>query len=344
MNKPINIDDLPEFVDDETYSPAMHTKNPEKESVPDELTALLEELGQVKEFSVTVQRITESGREHCGKMVNVLPDTEEIGVKFGPGNYRLTISWPVPGKKTPLTKPLNIRIGKEYAIRHRKWMEEESAKLETRPQTGSDNFSFLLDAASKMVGMMRPSDNNSGILEIVRMQSEQTTKMIDRLERTISDDRKENNSKFEKMLGAFETVVSRISERKEKPFLEQLKEIKEMAGVLGMSPVAGMISHDEIDDRPDWMKAIDMIGDKIGPLLSAFAQGGIKGTIAAQQVKPALNSELGQRILNDHKERVAFMEGMIDKATTPEQRQGVLKMAERLKIPLPPEIIARVNA
>lgn len=340
------FDDLPEFLDGENnYTPAQHAKNPEKEAVPDALTMLLDELGQAQEFSVTIQRITESGREHCGKMTNTLPDTERIGVEFGPGKYMLVVSWPVPGRKTPMTKRLEINIGREYAIPHKRYLTEQSKTLETPGNSGSENFSFLLDAASKMVEMMRPSGNdNSAILEIVRMQSEQTTKMIDRLERTISEDRKENASKFEKMIDSMEKVVSRITERREKPIIDQLMEYKQIAGVLGMVPVAGSIGHEETDDRPDWMKAIDMIGDKFGPMLEAFFQGGLKGSVAAGKARSALNTELGQRILNDNRERVLFLTGMMDKAVTQEQRQGVLKMAEKLKIPLPPELVERANA
>lgn len=344
MTKP-TIDDFPEFLDGENYSPAMHAQNPEKEAVPDELTKLLSDLDQVKEFSVTVQRITETGREHCGKMVNVLPDTEEIGIKYGPGKYRLTISWPVPGKKTPMTKPLEIQIGKEYSIRHKQYLSEQNKNIEQTGNGGSDNFAFMLDAASKMVGLMRPPQNdNSILLEVFRTQNDNTSKMIERLERTMTDDRKENAAKFDRVLSSMENMISRTLERKEKPLLEQIQEIKTLGGMLGMS-VGGvpMIDGPE-DDRPDWMKAIDLIGDKLGPLLSAFAQGGLKGAVAATKAAPALNSELGQKILNDARERVLFMTGMLDKATTKEQRLGVVKMAEKLKINLPPDLLARATA
>lgn len=318
------------------FHPSESAKDPQSDSTPDELVEILSAMGAAKEFWVNIVRIESGKKIFCGKKENLLPDPHTVGEEYGAGEYFLNVSWYAPGVKLPRYRRLKYSIDTTYNEIHREWL---SRRANVVAVTGG-GFDSDLERLAKMQSIFGKNDDKNGqtlILEMVREQNRQAEKRFEKLEEQLREDRKATKELVSDLLkGIRETVVSNAKPVETKSLGEQLLEFKNVAGLLGFSPNG--VAETPEDTRPAWMQAVDMIGDKVFPLLTAFAQnGGLKRKVAENQLNRAMdpNNKIVAKLMSDQNERAQFIAEICSKATTPEMRQGAINLSQKLKIPLP---------
>ena len=329
-----DLSDIPEeaefvFLGLDEYHPAAEkpASVARHESVPDDVSAFFEEMNSAKEYVCTLYRLSDGKRDLVTKFRNQIPDNHEIGIKFGPGNYLSVFSWMVPNRKTPDTRKVLFSIAEDYRIPHREYLDRlatEKGSAAAPQQSIADAIDIFAKIAP-LVGGGGKSDS-SMVFEMVRENNATTRELFKEIREEMKEDRRRTDSKFEKLLDAIATRET----VNPKSLLEQLEEMKTMKTLF-----AEIGSDTPADNRPVWLQVIDSIGDKVAPLLDAVAKGGFRAGIAENQVRKGLNTELGRKLLADQSQQQLFVAQMLEKATSPEAKAGVIKLAQNLKIKLP---------
>lgn len=332
--QPVNLDDLPEFQDlptPEQYHPAADKPNARHESVPDEVLNFIDEMNSAKEYTVTINRIVNGSKALVTKLRNIIPDNDEIGVKYGPGEYRLVFAWPVPNRKTPDTRQIPLIVAEDYATPHREYLERERQKSAALSPSGNGSAD-LLDTLTKFAPLMgKGSSDNSPILEMVREQGNTLREVVKDLREQMKEDRREANAKFEKLveLVGKQSQVPAVRVPTLREQLEELQGVQKMIGFFNASAPAE-------DNRPVWLQAVDQIGERVFPLIEALTTGGMKDKIkAGVEIKRQFSSEVGKKLLANVKEQQSFIAALLEKADTPAKKAGIVDLAAKLKIPLP---------
>ncbi len=332
--QPVNIDDLPEFQDlpdNGQYHPAADKPNVRHESVPDEVLNFIDEMNSAKEYTVTINRIVNGAKQLVTKLRNLIPDNDEIGIKYGPGEYRLVFAWPVPNRKTPDTRQLPLIVAEDYAIPHREYLErmrQSSAALAPAGNGAGD----LLDTLTKFAPLMgKGSSDNSAVLEMVREQGNTMREVVKDLREQMKEDRREANAKFEKLVELVGKQSQAVAVRA--PTLrEQLEELQGVQKMLGF--FNGTAAPE--DNRPVWLQAVDQIGERVFPLIEALTTGGLKDKMKAGiEIKKAFSTEVGKKLLANAKEQQSFISHLLANADTEAKKAGILDLAAKLKIPVP---------
>lgn len=296
------------------------------ESVPDDVSAFFEEMNSAKEYVCTLYRVRDGKKELVSKFRNQIPDNHETGIKYGPGDYLSIFSWTVPNRKTPDTRKIPFSISEDYAIPHRQYLDRLRAE-NVSPVAPQQNIADAIDIFAKIAPLVGGGKSDSSmILEMVRENNATTRELFKEIRDEMKEDRRRTDDKFDKLLNSLanrETV-------KPKTLLEQLEEMRAMKTVL-----AEIGSDTPADNRPVWLQVVDSIGDKVAPLLDALAKGGFRATVAEGQVRKGLQTDLGRKLLADREQQKLFLSDMLSKATTPEAKAGVLKLAHNLKIQVP---------
>ncbi len=333
--QPINLDDLPEFQDlpdNGQYHPAADKPNVRHESVPDEVLNFIDEMNSAKEYTVTINRIVNGAKQLVTKLRNLIPDNDEIGIKYGPGEYRLVFAWPVPNRKTPDTRQIPLIVADDYAIPHREYLErmrQSSAAIAPVGNSASD----LLDTLTKFAPLMGKGGNDSSavVLEMVREQGQQMREVVKDLREQMKEDRREANAKFEKLLEV-------VAKKAETPAVRPLSLAEQMQEFMGVQKMLGMMNGTAApeDNRPVWLQAIDQIGDRVFPLIEAFTKGSAMEKVkAGVALKREFATDIGKKLLANSQEQQKFMGHLLAQADTEAKKAGILDLAAKLKIPVP---------
>jgi hypothetical protein len=296
------------------------------ESVPDDVSAFLEEMNASKEFVCTLYRIRDGKKELVNKFRNQIPDNHETGIKYGPGDYLSFFSWTVPNRKTPDTRKILFSVSDDYTVPHRQYLDRLRTE-NVAPVAPQQNISDAIDIFAKIAPLVGGGKSDSSmILEMVRENNATTRELFKEIRDEMKEDRRRTDDKFDKLL----TSLSNRETVKPKTLLEQLEEMRAMKTVL-----AEIGSDAPADNRPVWLQVVDSIGDKVAPLLDALSKGGIRAKVAEGQLKQGLQTDLGRRLLADREQQKLFLSNMLEKAETTEAKAGVLKLAQNLKIQVP---------
>lgn len=345
--QPINIDDLPEFLDGEDangreYHPSQGAKAPEVDAVPDELTEMMEALGSVKEFWVNIQRVDNGTKVFCGKKINILPDPHQIGEEFGAGEYFLNVSWPDvsgTGKRPPRWKRLHYILDASYNEIHRNWLAMKNPSALVGGPVGFDTDLERLAKLQSVFGSKKDDSGLALVLEMVKEQNRQTERRMDKIQEEMKEDRKATKEMLKDLVGSLRETFASNKPTEQKSLVAQIGEVREVAGLLGMGG-----AEPPGDDRPAWMQAIDVIGDKLVPLLSAFAeQRGLKRAYAEKQLDKAMNPQnpIVAALMQNRTEQEKFIAEVCSQATTPALKAGAVNLAKRLGLPLPAGFVAQ---
>lgn len=317
------------------FHPSMDGRSPEKDATPDELTELLNSLGMVSEFTVNINRVIDGKKVFCGKKISILPEMHSVGEEYGPGEYFLYVSWNVPGQKPPRWKRLHYIIDQSYMTIHREWLAARNPNI---PANSTNSLETDLERLSKLQSIVGgKKDDSSLILELIREQNKNNEKRIDQLTEQMRESQKETKDMIKELVSGLKTALTPQAQPQPKSLVEQLKEYREVSTLLGLPGVAA--PETPVDDRPVWMQAIEMIGDKALPLLEAFAKsGGLKRRIAESKLEKVMapGNPVVDQLMANRDQQLKFIAEVCERATTPEAKLGAVNLAKRLGLPLPP--------
>ena len=296
-----------------------------QESIPDDVSVFIEEMSAAKEYVCTLYRLKDGKKELVFRFRNQIPDNHEVGVMYGPGDYESVFSWTVPNRRTPDTRRIRFSISLDYATPHR--LHLESLRQNVSVSTPQNTIHDAIEIFAKMAPLLGNKGGDSGMVEILREQSQANREIFKELRDDMKELQKRTDDRFEKLL----TAISTKEAVRPKSILEQLEELKEVKTIL--SSLGG--AEGPADNRPVWLQVVDSIGDKVAPLLDAVAKGGLSGKVAETRVKQGLSTELGRKLLADREQQKLFISNMLSQATTEQAKAGVLKLAQNLHIAVP---------
>lgn len=309
------IDDMENGSDEgQEYHVAAGSKSAEHDSVPDEISILMEELGQVKTFTVTIYRVSNGQREYVQKYDSYMPEPDKIGTEFGPGEYHIVSSWPVPGTKTPRTKRLKLVISQSYESKHREFLRRNSPVQ----SEGVDVFS-VIEKVKHLIVPPKETDNTALLLKLMETQNNAMREEMRR-------DREAADLRFQMML---ETMKQ--NNRPEPSFLDRLQEIKAFQEITQSGGTAPALP----DERPVWIQVMDSLADKVAPLLEVFAENknGIKQKIAVQKVRKAMETQMGKKLMESRQQQSLLLENIIKQ--NPGKEESIKRLAGALNIEMP---------
>jgi len=237
MTKPVNGQDFP-FPS--TEKPAI--------DVPEQLQDLIESIGSSTNINVSIWRMVElSQKWSLVSQGSRLLGIDEIGKRFGGGEYRMKAVWRAQGERLgrPRTRELEFVIGPEYDHYNplnRKYEGHEPAQ---------PDLDKVLGLAERIATIRGGGNDGAGIVSLVE-------KMIDRMDRM----QERSDAKFEKLI----ETIGRQKHEAVNP-TESLREIMAFGKEMGIP----MLGNSNENSREPWLEIADMVANNVGKFLEMMA-------------------------------------------------------------------------
>lgn len=211
--------------------------------VPDRLQDLFESIGQTSDLTFSVWRFADlSQKWSLVSQGRRTMDIDEIGRRFGGGEYRIRATWRAPGIKVgrPFNREMEFSIGEEY----------NQFRPEKNPEPAQPELEKVLGMAER-IASIRGGGDAAGIASLV-------DRMMDRMDRM----QERTDAKFEKILDQMNHQRQQVTNP-----TDQLREIMAFGKEMGIPMLANAG-----DSREPWLEIADMVANNVGKFLEMMAE------------------------------------------------------------------------
>lgn len=243
---------MPDLDDEFPTSPAPRSAAPVEArdcDLPDKLADLLDAIGNSEDYRVRIFRADSSGRMAMVGTMKRVPDPDELGQRFGGGEYQLIAQWRTPGVTVgrPNKRTIEFYLGPEYTAA----ANEERLRVQGPGSAGLDLEKTL--AIAERIASLRGGDGG-GTVAVVGMME----RIMDRMDRM----QERTDDKFEKLL-------DRITEAQARPVdpLESWRNSMVLAKEMGL-PVLG----EKEEARAPWLEVAELVANNAGKFLEMLTE------------------------------------------------------------------------
>lgn len=239
-------------LDDELTLPLPSTLPPRdaaEADLPDRLAEIMEAIGDAPSYSVRVFRTDASGRQAMIATLPRLPDPDELGKRFGGGDYELVVQWRPAGKSTgrPFKRTISFCLDATYTAA----ANAERARSQGEGAQGLD-LEKVLGLAERIASVRGGESGGAGLVAVTGMME----RLMDRMDRM----QERTDEKFEK-------ILDRMVEMRSNP-LDSLKETMSMAKELGI-PLLGAPQE---EPRAPWLEVAELVANNAGKFMEMMTE------------------------------------------------------------------------
>ena len=243
---------MPDLDDELTLPlPATPTRDADEADLPDRLAEILEAIGDAPNYTVRVFRTDSTGRPAMIATLPRLPDPDELGKRFGGGDYQLVVQWRPANKPTgrPFKKTVSFCLDSTYTA---------AANAERARSNGDAAQGFDLDkvlgVAERIASIRGGGTEGAGLIAVTGMME----RLMDRMDRM----QERTDEKFEKLVDK----ITEAQARQPDP-LESWRNSMVMAKEMGL-PVLG--SQEEA--RAPWIEVAELVANNAGKFLDMMTE------------------------------------------------------------------------
>jgi hypothetical protein len=221
--------------------------------VPDKLQELIDAIGSQTDMNVSLWKVVESSQKwamihQCKRLL----DLDEIGRKFGGGEYRMKVAWRTQGatRGRPCSREIDFVLGDAYDA----FLSDAKATAAPRrePEKDIDQVLSLAERIAK-IGAQGPAAAggvDSGILGMF-------DRLIDRMDKM----QERTDSKFERLLEHINKPAAAPVDPK-----QALRDLIDLGKEMGLPVVSQMGG----GDREPWLVVAELVAENAGKLLDMY--------------------------------------------------------------------------